>query len=230
MANAFPTIPGGLNSAASGWFNQPAQQTFPNPAPTTVNQNNANFSGAPTVPGGLTPTFNIQNDPSMWMRSTSGSTGGGSSSSQSGINWNDPASAGILRNLLGAANKVPGVADSLSGTLQAQYESLMRDAMQPQNFQGVLNNLNSKGMLNSTVAGTAMGRHASDMKKAIGDKMWDSQLAGSAAQMQVPSILAEIARLGQQSTGSGSQYSSGSGYSQDPYEADRILRDLILGS
>jgi hypothetical protein len=155
---------------------------------------------------------------------TTTSTSGGASSS--GINWGSPFVSGILPTLTKAAKDLPGIASGMSGLLQGQYNSLMQQAMGPQAFQGTLNQLAAKNMLNSSVASDAMSKTATPIAQSIANKGWESQLAGQQARMNVPSILGQLAQLGQQSNSS-STSSSNTSNPLAPYE---LMAQLIMAN
>ena len=84
-----------------------------------------------------------------------------------------------------------------------QYENLMSRAMSPEMFQGVLNEMARKGMLDSSVAENALATAGMRSARAIDDKYYDAMLAQKQAEMAVPGILAELARLAEESKTSG---------------------------
>ena len=112
-------------------------------------------------------------------------------------------------------------------TVQDQYSNLMNQAMGPQAFQGTLNQLAQRNMLNSSVAGNALAQTAVPIAQAVGNQGWQSALAGQQAQMQVPTSLAQLAQLGQESnnmstgasTSSGQQQSTGTSQSTGTQQA-----------
>jgi hypothetical protein len=116
--------------------------------------------------------------------------------SSSGVNWQGPLAGSILDQLVSASQQVPGLAEQIPDELASYYDQTMQNALGPQAFQGTLNNLAERGMLDSSVASDAMAQTASDLIRDIGDKAYQSQLAGLRTQMDVPSILGEIAGLG----------------------------------
>ena len=132
---------------------------------------------------------------------------------QTGINWQNPLNTAILPSLISSAQALPGLAQNMGQTAQNQYSSLMNQALGPQAFQGTLNELASRNMLNSSVAGNAMAQMATPIAQAIGNQGFLSALAGQQAQMQVPTSLAQLAQLGQESTNQSTGSSTSSGES-----------------
>lgn len=137
-----------------------------------------------------------------------------SSLGQTGINWNNPLVSGILPSLISSGQALPGLAQNLGETVQGQYSNLMNQALGPQAFQGTLNELASRNMLNSSVAGNALAQTAFPIAQAVGNQGFQSALAGQQAQMQVPTSLAELAKLGQESTQQATGTSTSAGTQQ----------------
>ena len=96
------------------------------------------------------------------------------------------------------------------------YNNQMRRAMDPSNFQGMLNSLSNRNILNSDIAADAFAGAGSNVAKSIADKAFEAQVAQSQAQMSVPGILAGLASLGQESSGLGygSSFGQSAGQSQ----------------
>jgi hypothetical protein len=136
------------------------------------------------------------------------------SAGQSGIDWSNPLTAAILPSLISSGQGLQGVANNVGQTVQDQYSNMMNQAMGPQAFQGTLNELASRNMLNSSVAGNAMAQTAVPIAQAIGNQGFQSALAGQQAQMQVPTTLSQLAQLGQQSTQQSTGTSQSTGGSQ----------------
>lgn len=150
---------------------------------------------------------------------TSTSSSSANSSGLSGVNWNTDLAKALLPNLISTGQELPTLAGNLSDTLQGQYRDAMRTALGPDAFQGTLNQLASRGMLNSSVAGDALSGAASTLAKDIAQQGWNSQLAQQQAQMTVPSLLAGILDLAKETrTSSTSGSSSKNTNPLAPYE------------
>ncbi len=174
-----------------------------------------NAVNPPTAPEAPPINVNIPTTPFMTNMSTGSQSSG--SSSKSGINWSLPFLKDLQPRLLGSADTAIDAAENMSGTLQDQYSNMMRRAMGPEAFQGTLNQLAQRGMVNSTQGENAMSGAAKGIAKMIADQAFQSLLAGEQAKMQVPSILAQLAQLGQETTSSsGSRGSSNSVSYQAP--------------
>ncbi len=128
--------------------------------------------------------------------------------SQGGINWQNPLMQALLPSLMSSGTGLQGVADNMGQTLQDQYSALMRQSLGPQAFQGTLNQLAGRNMLNSSVAGNALAQTALPISQMIGNQAFQSQLAGQQAKMQVPTTLSDLARLGQETSGTGTSQST----------------------
>lgn len=182
-----------------GNFNIPT-----NLAPTSTTQQQS--TGANTSFGNQQATSQQQStgvsDASSWQQALSNQIANSlqQSGGQSGIDWNSPLTQAILPGLMSSGQALPGLANQMGDTLQGQYSNLMRQALGPQAFQGTLNQLADRNMLNSSVAGNALAGTASQIAGQVGNQAFQSQLAGQQAQMNVPTSLADLAKLGQQST------------------------------
>ena len=137
---------------------------------------------------------------------------------QAGINWQNPLVSALLPSLISSGTGLQGVADNMGTTLQDQYSALMRQSMGPEAFQGTLNQLASKNMLNSSVAGNALSQTAFPLAQAIGNQAFQSQLAGQQAKLQIPQSLSDLARLGQESTNLSTWTSTSGGESKSTSE------------
>lgn len=154
------------------------------------------------------------------------SSSSSSSESTDAINWSSPLGATLLPMIQEGAAALPGLADSLSGTIQGQYNSLMRQSLQPQAFQGVLNQLASSGVLSSSAAENALAGTASQIAQDIANQGYMSQLQGVAAQMKVPGMLgqlAELARVAETQTTSQQEYS-------DPLAPYTLMAQLLMSA
>lgn len=148
------------------------------------------------------------------------------SESTNAIDWSSPLGQTLLPMIQERASMLPGLADSLSGTLQGQYNSLMRQSLQPQAFQGVLNQLAGRGVLSSTVAEGALSGTASQIARDIANQGYMSQLQGVAAQMKVPGMLgqlAELARVAETQSTSQQEYS-------DPLAPYTLMAQLLMSA
>ena len=194
------TLQGLLGNIAN--FNVPATAA---PTSTSTSTGGSTSTGTNQATSAQQSTGSNQAQSAQQAQSLQNSLG------QTGINWGNPVNSAILPQLISSAQALPGVANNMGQTVQDQYSSLMNQAMGPQAFQGTLNELASRNMLNSSVAGNAMAQTAVPIAQAIGNQGWQSSLAGQQAQMQVPTSLAQLAQLGQESTNqsTGSSVSGG---------------------
>ena len=156
------------------------------------------------VPEGLTPV------------SKSSSTSSGSGSSRSGINWENPLAEAMQPLLVQSGQQLPDVVNNMGATLQGQYSNLMRQAMSPNAFQGTLNQLASRGMLNSTVASDALASAQNQAAQAIADRGFTSQLAQQEQQMQLPETLGNLAKLAEESTSKNQSNTASQSIQTDP--------------
>ena len=166
--------------------------------------------------------FNIPTN----LYSTSGSTSQNQSNQQSGIDWNTPFMQQILPSLTGAATNLQPNVDAMKQTLQDQYSNMMREALGPGALQGTLNQLAGKNMINSQVAKDALRGVSRDIMKDVANRGYESLLAQQAAQMEVPSILGNLAELGRRSTGTSTGTSTSS--TQNPLEPYQLMASLMM--
>ena len=174
----------------------------------------ANPTSTSTSTGGSTSTGTNQATSAQQSVGTNQAQSAQNSAGQSGVNWGNPLNTAILPSLIQSAQGLTGVANNMGQTVQDQYSSLMNQAMGPQAFQGTLNELASRNMLNSSVAGNAMAQTAVPIAQAVGNQGFQSALAGQQAKMQVPTSLAQLAQLGQESTNQSTGASTSTGQQQ----------------
>ena len=133
---------------------------------------------------------------------------------ESGPNWGGQFSSGVLPLLRQATSSLPAQVQKLPGVLQGMYGNLMRRGMGPQGFQGTLNQLASRGMLNSSVASDALSKAATGIAENIGNQAYPSYLAGLREQIELPSTLSRLAQLEQSSS--------------DPMRAYELLARMLM--
>jgi len=169
--------------------------------------------------------FTIPTD--LYPTSTSKQSNYSSGHSHSGINWNSPLSKGLLPSLLSTGQNLQSLTENMGQTLQDQYANLMQRALQPQAFQGTLNDLASKRMLNSTVAKDALSSAGKGIARMVADQAFNSQLAQQQAQMQVPQTLANLISLSQETNQSNKSSSSSSARSSNPLEPYELMSQML---
>ena len=181
------------------------------------------------ITGTFAPQSNFEIPTNLFPTSTSNqsssqsgnSSNKGSSQSQSGMNWTSDFMKNLMPSLNQSLTGLQGRVDEMGGTLQDQYSNLMRRSMQPENFQGVLNSLANKGMINSTTGENTMATAGKGIAQSVADKAFESQLQQQLASLQVPGILSNAAGLGQESSAksssSGQSSTSGGSTSTSTY-------------
>ena len=158
--------------------------------------------------------------------STSTQQSGSSSSSKSGVNWDLPFMKKLSVPLLQSAEDLPGVVAKMGDTLQGQYSNLMRQGMGPNAFTGTLNALAARGMLHGNIATDAIASAGRGIAENIGNQSFNSNLAQQQAQMQVPTILAQIAELARETKSSGGSYSKSDSSSTNPLSVVQFLESV----
>ena len=167
-------------------------------------------------------------DPDLMPTTKSSSTSASNQQSSSGINWSNPLAAAMQPLLMTSGQNIQGVADNMAQTLQGQYGNMMRNAMAPNQFQGVLNQLANRGVLNSTVGSDALAQAQNAAAQQIANQGYDAMLAQQAAQFKVPEVQGNIAKLAEQSQSTGGSSGASSSLSRDPL-APVELNARILG-
>ncbi|MDY6827230.1 MAG: hypothetical protein SVV67_08705 [Bacillota bacterium] len=168
-----------------------------------------------TIPTNLFPT------------TTSQSSGSSSNKNQSGINWGRPVAAQMEQPIINAGLALPGVVNNMGQTLQGQYGNAMRQAMGPNQFQGTLNQLAARGMLNSNVASDTLAGAQNQAAQDIANQGFNSMLSQYAAQMKLPELLGTIAQLANESSGSSSSYNSSTSKSQNPLAPYELMGSML---
>jgi len=170
--------------------------------------------------------YNVPTD--LFPSTNQSSQSSGSSNSRSGINFQSPVTAAIMPDLIRSGQNLQGNVDAMGGRLQDLYANQMRRAFDPNNFQGLLNRLSNRGVMDSSIAENTLAQAGSMASKAIADKAFESNLAQSQAQLQVPNILAGIAGLGQESVSEGTQAASSQSSTQDPLAPYQLMADYMF--
>jgi len=191
-----------------GFLSSPEYLNRPVPGPT-----------ASPVPGpAASPVFDMPTITPDSGTTTSNTVTGTTGQTASGIDWGSPGVAGLLDQIKGWISRSSGLAQNAQANIGNYYNNLMRESLGPQAFQGTLNNLRSRNMLNSSVASDALATAQSNIAGDIGNRAFDTYLKGYDTQMQMPNMLAQLANaLGGQST-----------TSTDPMAVYRLLFDNII--
>jgi hypothetical protein len=134
--------------------------------------------------------------------------------STSGPDWSGQLGSSILPNLQETAGNLPGLAESFGPTLQGMYGNLMKQAMGPGAFQGTLNNLASRNVLNSSIASDALSKAGTNIATNVANQAYPSFLAGLEQKMQVPGVLGNLATLERTGT--------------DPIQAYNLLARMLM--
>lgn len=114
----------------------------------------------------------------------------------SGVNWQGPIAGPLADQIVSQAQNLPGLAEQLPGLLQNYFGNLMRTGLNDA-FQGEINSLASRGMLDSSVAADTLAGAGTNIMEQIGNKGYESMLQGLRSQMEVPGQMAQIAGLDQ---------------------------------
>ena len=153
---------------------------------------------------------------------TSTATGATTSAGTSGIDWSSPGVAGLLDQIKNWTGIASGNAANAPGNINNFYSNMMRNALQPQAFQGTLNNLRQRNMLDSSVASDALAGTASNIAGQVGNQALSSYLKGFDVQQGMPNMLGQLANVlgGRGTTSTGT--TSATGTQTDPMAAYRL--------
>ena len=173
------------------------------------------------------PQQNFEIPTKLFPTTVSNSSNSSSGTSKSGINWDTDLAKGLLPGLLASGQNVQDVANGLSDTLKGQYENMMRRAMDPNNFQGILNQLSQRGVLNGTVGQDTLAQAGRGIAGDVANKAFDANIAGAEAQMKVPLILAMLVQLAQETNSQSSSGSISSSTSQNPLAPYELMAGLL---
>jgi len=116
--------------------------------------------------------------------------------------YRDQLLGGILPSLVSSAQNLPQNISNYVGNANQMYQQQSRRALE-EAMPGVLNNLAARNMLNSSVASDAVSKTAQQIIPYFADKTMQAGMDAAQMQMNVPSILSNLAALGQYSTGMG---------------------------
>lgn len=145
--------------------------------------------------------------------SSSTSSGTTSGTTSSGIDWGSPGVSGLLDQIKDWTGRASGMAENVIPNINNFYGNMMRNALGPQAFQGTLNTLRERNMLDSSVAENALANTATGIAGNIGGQGLNTYLKGYDTQMQMPGMLTELANMlggrGTTSTGATSGTASG---------------------
>lgn len=194
--------------APNGLWGQPTTQ-----AATPAVNNNATSGWS--LPEGLMPT------------SKSSSTGSSTSNSLSGINWGNPIASAMQPLAIQSGQNIQNVADNMANTLQGQYGNMMRQAMDPNAFQGTLNQLAQRGMINSTTGADAMAQAQNQAAQQVANQGYEAMLAQQAAQFKVPEVIGNLAKLAEESRSTGTSSNASSSLTQDPLKPYELQADMF---
>jgi len=111
---------------------------------------------------------------------------------KSGIDWTSPVASALLPSVTETALNLPGMAETAGTQAQEKYVNLMNQAMGPQNFQGYLNALGARGVLDSSLTQSTLANAAQQTAQAIGKQAFDASLANTQESMKVPGYLSTI--------------------------------------
>ena len=174
------------------------------------------------VPASLGQLFDMPTLTPESGTTTSTATGATTSAGTSGIDWSSPGVAGLLDQIKNWTGIASGNAANAPGNINNFYSNMMRNALQPEAFQGTLNNLRQRNMLDSSVASDALAGTASNIAGQVGNQALSSYLKGFDVQQGMPGMLGQLASTlgGRGTTSTGTNTATGT--QTDPMAAYRL--------
>ena len=137
------------------------------------------------------------------------------STGTSGIDWDSAGVEGLLSQIQDWVGRASGLAQNSQANIGNFYNNMMRESLGPQAFQGTLNNLRERNMIDSSVASDALANAQTGIASNIGNRAFDTYLKGYDTQMQMPGMLSQMAQ------GLGGK--SASSTTTDPMAAYRLI-------
>lgn len=167
--------------------------------------------------------------PDLYPKSESSSTSKSTSTSYSGLG--DDASNTILGATLPGLTETAGNLSTLPQTYSDaalnQYKTQSRDDIEAA-IPAVLESMNSKGMVNSSVASDTLSNTLSEIVKSYSEKGYDSVMDSAEMAMEIPEILSGIASLASQSVGETESESESNYLSEDQLAPLESFQNFLL--
>ena len=178
---------------------------------------------APAQPGGFQLPQNF-----FGLAPGSSSSSSSSSSGFSGIDYGSPIWGGIGQKMIDLAGQLPETIDKYTNNATDLYQSMMRQATGKGNsfMQGQLNELNKRGILDSTIAGDVISKNQLPMLQQIAQNAYQGAMGGAKMQMGVPAMLGDLTNLARISQSSGG--SSGGSQNVDPLAPYNSYMNWVL--
>jgi len=217
--------------------------TTPTQTSSTGSSNTGDTTGST---GGLADLF----QPNLYSNSSSyGSSGSvnnsnsnslGLSNSFNGLDpqYRNAIASGVLPQLLSAVAGLNNVPGQTAQAAQSMYGNLSRQALE-QSMPDILNQLASRGVLNSSVGSDAISNSANTIIPQFANAGYQSQIDAGKMQMQIPNILGTLMGLGNfntsegtnlsNSTSSGLSSATNTSQSSDPLEPYQLLSNFLMG-
>jgi len=123
----------------------------------------------------------------------------------------------LMPELKGSIGNYRDDVDTLTGQAVGLARNTTQDMMKEM-MQSLTSNMNVTGMTDSTVMSDAMGTASSGILSNLSNQVLEAGMEGAKLNLGMPSMLGQLAGLGQTST------------SQDPSIPDRILASIYTGS
>ena len=156
------------------------------------------------------------------VQSTQTQAGTTSGTTSAGIDWESPGVSGLLDQIKKWTGRASGMAENVIPNINNFYGNMMRNALGPQAFQGTLNDLRERNILDSSVASDALAKAGSNIAGQIGGQGLDTYLKAYDTQIQMPGLLASMANLGGKTTTTTGE-TSGTGAQTNPIDVYRLI-------
>ena len=155
------------------------------------------------------------------------------SNSFSGLDNNNRQSlmGAILPQLTGQISNMPGNIDAYMGNANQMYQGQMKRGLE-QFMPQVLEGMNSRGMLNSSLTSDALANTAAQIIPTFADKSFQAGMQGAQMKASMPQILGQLASLGQVSRGSsgstGMTQANSRAQTSNPLAPYELLSNFLL--
>lgn len=167
--------------------------------------------------------------PNLYQSSTSGSNQSSQGNTFSGLdaNYRNQIASGTIPQLLQAVSGLNSVPQQTANAATNLYSNMLNQGINS-SLQGVLNQLASRGILNSSVASDTLSKTAQDLIQTNANNAYQSQIDSGKMQMLIPNILSSIMGLSSYNQGNTSSTGTSGSYASDPLEPYTMLANFLM--
>ena len=158
---------------------------------------------------------------------TSTTTSTQANEQRSGIDWNqNPLMQELMTSLVQRVGSMDQDIEKYSKIADDKYKALIRDAVGPQALQGTLEDFGARGMIDTSFKGDAIQGVLTNLIRDITQNAYNTQLDIAGKKIGIPERMAEIAKLGHVSTGTGMSTSATS--TTNPLAPYELMANIIM--